>query len=329
MTTTPTIEGATEAKARRAPRKRQASILFDAPGPRARVRNLILSVISALVLLGIGYVIYAELASKDQFEGRLWEPFRRGDTWTEFVIPGLLGTLYAAVLGSVLALLFGIIFGLGRLSDHWWIRIPSGAVVEFFRAIPLLILIFFVFQVPPTIADGLNRQLPEISPFAAVVTGLMLYNGSVLAEVFRAGIQSIPKGQSEAAYALGLRKGGVMRLILLPQAITAMMPAIVAQLVVLLKDSALGSIIAYEELLTMGFNQMKAQFGNVLASAVIVTVIYILINMSLGYVAALLEKRSRRSRKSSARTLGAGVGAPPAVGMSASEQPPGEGQRTT
>jgi glutamate transport system permease protein len=323
MTTTTIDGGTTEARPPRKARKQELSILFDAPGPRARVRNAVLSVISVVALLAIAYAIYAALESKDQFAGRLWEPYTQADTWTQFVIPGLLGTLYAAVLGSVLALLFGIVFGLGRLSDHWWIRVPSGAVVEFFRAIPLLILIFFVFQVPPTIATGLQRQFPEISPFAAVVIGLMLYNGSVLAEVFRAGIQSIPKGQSEAAYSMGLRKGGVMRLILIPQATTAMMPAIIAQLVVLLKDSALGSIIAFEELLDMGFNQIKNQYGNVLAAAVVITIIYIAINMSLGYLATRLEQRSRRSRKSSARTLGTGVGAPPAAGMSAGAQPGG------
>ncbi|MFD0854409.1 amino acid ABC transporter permease, partial [Actinomadura adrarensis] len=285
-------------------KSREASVLFDAPGPRARVRNNIITVVAVLVFAAIGYLVYARLDKADQFQARLWDPFLRADTWTQFIIPGLWGTLRAAILGSVLALLFGVVFGLGRLSDHRSIRILSGAVVEFFRAIPLLLLIFFVFYVPPAVMDGLNRQFPEISPFAAVVVGLMLYNGSVLAEVFRAGILSIPKGQSEAAYAMGLRKGGVMRLILLPQATTAMMPAIIAQLVVLLKDSALGYIIAYEELLNAGFQQMKVQYANVFASAVVIAVIYIALNMSLDRIATWLERRSRRSRKSSARTLG-------------------------
>ncbi|KAB2345635.1 amino acid ABC transporter permease [Actinomadura rudentiformis] len=311
------------AKPRKA-KKSEPSVLFDAPGPRARVRNNIIAVVGTLILLAIAYVIFARLQKEDQFDGKLWDPYLEAETWTEYVFPGLVGTLYAAALGSVLAVLFGVIFGLGRLSDHRWVRIPSGAVVEFFRAIPLLILMFFVFSGPPTIATAFNREFIEITPFMAVVIGLTLYNGSVLAEVFRAGIQSIPKGQSEAAYAIGLRKNGVMRLILVPQATTAMMPAIISQLVVLLKDSALGSIIAYEELLNKGFYQMKANFGNAVPALVITAAIFILINMALGYLATWLERRSRRSRKSAAKTMGTGVGAPPAPGMSVTGQTTGE-----
>jgi len=302
-------------KPRRA-KKSEASLLFDAPGPRARARNNIIAVVGALILLGIIYLIYARLDQKNQFSGKLWHPYVESETWTKFVIPGLLATLYAAAIGSVAALIFGVVFGLGRLSDHRWVRIPAAAIVEFFRAIPLLILIFFVFSVPPTIATAFDREIPEITPFMAVVVGLTLYNGSVLAEVFRAGILSIPKGQSEAAFALGLRKNGVMRLVLVPQAVTAMMPTIVAQLVVLLKDSALGQIIAYSELLDKGFYQMKANYGNAIAAVLVTGAIYIAINISLGFLANRLERRSRRSRKSTATTMGGGIGAPPAVGMS-------------
>ncbi|GAA2575820.1 amino acid ABC transporter permease [Actinomadura fulvescens] len=285
------------------------------------MRNNIVSVFALVIFAAIAYTVYAKLNAEGQFAGKLWKPFVQADTWTEFIIPGLWGTLKAALMATLLALLLGVALGLGRLSDHWWIRLPAGAVVEFFRAIPLLILMFFIFQGPPTIANALDREIPEITPFLAVVFGLTLYNGSVLAEIFRAGILSIPKGQSEAAYAMGLRKNGVMRLILVPQATTAMMPAIVAQLVVLLKDSALGSIIAYEELLNKGFNQIKSQYGNVVASLVVVSIIYIAINMALGHLATRLERRSRRSRKSSAETLAPGsVSA--AVGMGNAPAPP-------
>jgi glutamate transport system permease protein len=284
----------------------QASPLFDAPGPRAIVRNRVITLVSVIVLLSIAYVIIKRMNEADQFQGKLWRPFLEADVWTTFIIPGLLGTLKATVLAAVLALLFGAIFGLGRLSDHRWIRVPSGAVVEFFRAIPLLLLIFFIFSGPATIANGLNREFPQISAFTAVVVGLMLYNGSVLAEVFRAGINAVPRGQSEAAYAIGLRKNGVMRLVLLPQAVTAMMPAIVSQLVVLLKDSALGYIVAYEELTNKGFRQVGANFGNLIPAAIVVTIIYIAMNLALSYLAHWLERRSRRSRKSAATTLSAG-----------------------
>jgi glutamate transport system permease protein len=299
----------------------QVSALFDTPGPRARVRNNIITLVSALVLLAIGYAIYARMSDAGQFQGKLWTPFLRADVWTEFILPGLWGTLKVTALAAVLALLFGVIFGLGRMSDHGWIRIPAGAVVEFFRAIPLLLLIFFVFSGPATIANALNREFPDISAFTAVVVGLMLYNGSVLAEIVRAGINAVPKGQSEAAYAIGLRKNGVMRLVLVPQATTAMMPAIVSQMVVLLKDSALGWIVAYEDLLNAGFRVVGANFGNLIPAAIVITVIYIAMNVALSYLAHWLERRSRRSRKSAATTLSADpVTAVPDAGIAPTER---------
>lgn len=292
----------------------QTSVLFDAPGPRARLRNNIITLISAIVLLAIAYVVIARLKDQGQLAGKLWKPFTQGDVWTKQIIPGLEGTLKAAALAAVLALVFGVVFGLGRLSDHRLIRIPCAGIVEFFRAIPLLIMIFFAQAGPPAIMDSFGRTIPPISAFTALVAGLTLYNGSVLAEIFRSGINSIPKGQSEAAYAIGLRKGGVMLRILVPQAVTAMMPAVVSQLVVLLKDTALGYIVAYNDLLNAGVRQVSNNFGNLIPSAIVIAAIYICINLALSYFAVWLEKRSRRNRKSAARTMGAGIGAPPAVG---------------
>ncbi|MEV6984324.1 amino acid ABC transporter permease [Sphaerisporangium sp. NPDC051017] len=283
------------------------SVLFDAPGPRARLRNNILTLMSAVVLLAIAYVVIKGLADKGQFEGRLWEPFLQAQVWTGQIIPGIVATLEAALLSAALALVFGVLFGLGRLSDHAWIRVPAAAVVEFFRAIPLLLLIFFAQAGPATIS-GYTVSVPA---FAAVVIGLTLYNGSVLAEVFRAGVLSVPRGQSEAGYSLGLRKSGVMRLILLPQATTAMMPAIVSQMVVLLKDTALGWVIAYEELLNYGLKQIPSNFGNLIPSAIVISLVYIAINLALSYVANRLERRGRRNSKTTATV----VGAPTAVGM--------------
>lgn len=325
----------------------QPSVLFDAPGPRARVRNNILTAVSAVAVAGVLALVILKLKDEGQLDSELWKPFTRGDVWAELIWPGLKNTLGAAAVGSVLAVLFGAVFGLARLSDHWWIRLPAGAVVEFFRAIPLLILIFLAFFVPPTvsptIADGplgnvqrvlvqnffsifgveINAGTVTVPAFAALVFGLVMYNGSVLAEVIRAGVLSVPRGQSEAAYAIGLRKNGVMRLILLPQAITAMMPAIVSQIVVLLKDTALGFIIAFQELLSAGFKIIPANFFNLIPSAIVVSIIYISINLALSYLANLLERRSRRSRKTSAITMGAG-GAPPPPGMSVTGMATGE-----
>lgn len=319
---------------------KEANVLFDIPGPRARKRNRLLSVLVSVVLLVLLGALIWRLEDKGQFQKHLWTPFTEWTVWRHLLLPGLMNTLKAAVVATVLALLFGAVFGLARLSDHWWIRVPAGAVVEFFRGIPLLILIFLAFFVPnkisPAIAESQLGQLQRMSvdyfffifgvesnagvvtvpAFAAVVFGLVMYNGAVLAEIVRAGVLAVPKGQSEAAYSVGLRKNGVMRLVLLPQAVTAMMPAIVSQIVVLLKDTALGFIIAYGEFLQAGFKQVPANYSNnVLQAGIVVAIIYIAMNMSLSRLATWLEGRSRRSRRTSAETLGTS-GPPPPPGMS-------------
>jgi glutamate transport system permease protein len=275
-----------------------SSVLFDVPGPRARLRNHALTALGVIGVAAVVYYVYSGFDEKGQWDGKIWAPFTEATTWADYIIPGLLGTLKAAGLGAVCALVFGAVFGLARLSDHRWVRVPAGAVVETFRAIPLLLLIFFLFYLAPSVFGSGDYTL------VALVAGLTLYNGSVLAEVVRAGVLSVPKGQSEAAYSIGLRKGGVMRVVLLPQAVTAMMPAIVSQLVVLLKDTALGYIIAYEDLLNYGFKIIPAVFfGSLVPAAIVIGIIYIGLNMALSTLATWLEKRSRRSRKTSARPI--------------------------
>ncbi|MEI8411015.1 MULTISPECIES: amino acid ABC transporter permease [unclassified Kribbella] len=268
-----------------------SAVLYDVPGPRARARNRILNVVVILGLLAvIGWVLF-RLNESGQFAERRWIQFTYSSIQQE-LWNGLLNTLKAAGLAAVLALLFGAVFAAARISDHWWFRAPATFVVELFRAIPLLILMFFFYY--GSLQYGLG-----LTPFWAVVFGLTLYNGSVLAEIFRAGIAAVPKGQREAAYATGLRKNQVVRLILLPQAITSMLPAIVSQLVVLLKDTALGFIITYAELLYVA-KQMggRLQYGfPYIPTYIVVAVIYIGLCSLLSVLARWLEGRSRRQRK--------------------------------
>jgi glutamate transport system permease protein len=268
-----------------------SAVLYDVPGPRARARNRILNAVVIVALLAvIGWVAY-RLNESGQFAERRWIQFTYSSIQQE-LWNGLLNTLKAAGLAAVLALLFGAVFAAARISDHWWFRAPATVVVELFRAIPLLILMFFFYY------GSLQFKL-GLTPFWAVVFGLTLYNGSVLAEIFRAGIAAVPKGQREAAYATGLRKNQVVRLILLPQAITSMLPAIVSQLVVLLKDTALGFIITYAELLYVG-KQMggRLQYGfPYIPTYIVIAVIYIGLCSLLSILARYLEGRSRRQRR--------------------------------
>ena len=278
------------------------TVLYDVPGPRARRRNRLLTVIFAVAFAAIVAVVVWKLDQKNQWTAQKWKPFRRGDIWTSHIIPGVEGTLKAAAIAAVLALLFGITFGIARISDHWWISLPAGTVVEFFRAIPLLLLIFFASYAPGAATNFAWNP----SALQAVVFGLTMYNGSVLAEVVRAGINAIPKGQSEAGYAVGLRKGQLMRLILMPQAITAMMPAIVSQLVILVKDTALGTIIAYDNL-TSNVSILQNLYTNAIPAAIVIACVYIPINLALSSVAIRLERRNRRRSRTVATPAVAGA----------------------
>ncbi|MEW2162312.1 amino acid ABC transporter permease [Streptomyces sp. NPDC007084] len=275
------------------------SVLYDAPGPRAKRRNVLLSVVFFVLLALILWWIWTAMDDKNQLKWDLWEPFTTADAWRTYLWPGLLGTLKAAALSMVIALPLGAVFGIARLSDHRWVRVPAGAVVEFFRSIPVLLLMLFANELYSRSAGIAS----EDRPFYAVVTGLVLYNASVLAEVVRAGILALPRGQTEAAYAIGLRKGQTMGSILLPQAVTVMLPAIVGQLVVIVKDTALGGVmIGYQELLTAR-STLAANYANVIQSFIVVAVIFIIVNFAITSFASWLEGRLRRAKKSTGAVL--------------------------
>ncbi len=265
-----------------------AAALFDAPGPRGRRRILLGTLAGALVLTAVIAVVVQRLADTGQFRGIFWEPFTRSGV-QQILLRGLGATLRAAGVALVLALVLGLVLAVGRLSERWLFRQVSSVTVEFFRALPLVLLIFFAFL-------GLPQLGLDVGGFGALVIGLTLYNGSVLAEIFRAGINAVPRGQTEAAYSLGLRKGAVTRLILIPQAVRTMLPTIISQLVVLLKDSALGFIVAYPELLRSG-RRIYTNIGNVIPTAIVVGTIYVVINLALAQIATTLERRQRRERR--------------------------------
>ena len=275
-----------------------SSVLYDVPGPRAIVRNRILGVITVLVVAAvIGFFVW-RLAATGQFSAEKWAAFTYTNVWIQIGL-ATLRTLGAFAVAAVGALALGFILALGRLSLHRWVRWPAGALVEVLRAIPVLIFMFLLYYGLPVL--GIRME-----PYWAVVIALIAYNGSVLAEVIRAGVESLPRGQSEAGYAIGLRKSGVMRLILLPQAIRAMLPVIIAQLVVTLKDTALGFIITYPELLFYArFIGSQSTLGSpIVPATIIVGAIYIGLCLILSAVATLVERRLRRSARTT-RVAGA------------------------
>ena len=277
-----------------------SSVLYDTPGPRAKRRNILLSVLFTILLALLMWWVWLKMDDKNQLEWNLWEPFTTSEAWTTYLLPGLGDTLKAAAISMLIALPLGAVFGIARMSDHAWVRGAAGTVVEFFRAIPVLLLMLFANEFYVRSTDISSEQ----RPLYAVVTGLVLYNASVLAEIVRAGILSLPKGQTEAAYAVGLRKGQTMTSVLLPQAVTAMLPAIVSQLVVIVKDTALGGVmLGFTELLNSR-STLAANYANVIPSFIVVGIIFIVLNFLLTSFAGWLEQRLRRSKKSTGAVLG-------------------------
>jgi glutamate transport system permease protein len=274
-------------------------VLFDLPGPRARRRQRLGSALGlALVLALVGLALW-RLGANGQLEAERWAIlFDPATNVPQRLLEALVNTLKVAAVAMVAATVLGALLAVGRLSEHAWLRAPVVTVIEFFRAVPLLVLILFCFLFLPQVGVSL-------SAYGALALGLTLYNMAVLAEIIRAGILSVDRGQSESAYALGLRKWQVMSFVLVPQAVRRMLPVLVAQLVVLLKDSSLGFIVGYMELLrtsrslveTLNFSfGPKYTFQLYVAAALI----YILVNVLLSQLAKYIERRTSRSPKATA-----------------------------
>jgi glutamate transport system permease protein len=267
-----------------------ASVLFDAPGPRARVRNRVISAVTIIIAALIAWVVVTRLADKGQLTAQKWQPFLTSGLWKTYVLPGIQGTLTAAALSIVLAGILGFLLGVGRLSHIAAIRVPCGVIVEFFRAVPVLIMMIFAYFLYAQYDTFPSKHLA----LAGVVTGLTLYNGAVIAEIVRAGVRALPRGQSEAASALGLNWGQTMRSILLPQAVTSMLPVLVSQLVVVLKDTAIGYQITFVEMVRQG-TVVGSSYGNYIPALIVIAVLMISINFALSAAATRLERRLRRS----------------------------------
>ena len=265
-----------------------ASVLFDNPGPKAIIRHRILAVLTVLVVGAIFAFVVLRLAESGQFTAEKWRLFTF-PLVHERIIEALLSTLTAFGIAAVLSLVLGFVLAIGRLSSRRWISFPCLLFTELFRAVPVLILMMIVYYGLPPLG------VTWVTPIVAVVTGLTLYNGSVFAEIFRAGVQSLPHGQSEAAYALGMSKGQVMRTILLPQAFRAMLPITLSQLVVVLKDTALGFIVTFQELLFLAkFYGGQLDYGSPIIPSTIVTgAIYIILCLLLAGLAKIIEVRTR------------------------------------
>jgi glutamate transport system permease protein len=268
-----------------------SSVLYDVPGPVARRRARIGSVVGGLVVLALLVLAVRYAAGRGIFESDRWDVLyappknqTAADVWRSMVVQGLGATLKAAALAAPMALVLGLVLALWRTARVRWVRLPAIAVVELFRGLPVLLMMLFGLL-------GFGW-----SAFAAVVFGLVAYNMAIIAEILRAGLASLPKGQAEAAYAVGLTRGQTLLTILLPQAVRTMLPSLIAQLVVLLKDSSLGFIVGYPELLKSIQNNAQF-FGNAyyISLFVVGAGIYLAVNIALSRLAVRIGRRSTKT----------------------------------
>lgn len=261
--------------------------LFDAPGPKAKRHILIGSILGGLLILAAVVYALGELSSRGQLNADKWSPFLTNPELQAFLFTGFVNTIKVAVVSLVLAMIMGIGLGVGRLSPSPLVRVPCTVFLEVVRGAPVLLSMLFLFLAFPL---AFRIELPA---FWTVVVALTLYNGAVIAEIVRAGVLTLPRGQREAALAIGLRWGQTMRLILLPQALRVMLPSLVSQLIVLIKDSALGFIVGYQEL-TAQAQSAALLLNSPLQTFVVIGLIYVLINSVLSAVSGFISSRQQR-----------------------------------
>jgi glutamate transport system permease protein len=281
-----------------------ARVLFDEPGPRGRARIRLFTVLGLIVIAALLALALWQFGRNGQLGLSRWAPFVQV-SYLRFLWQGVVGTIVATALAAVISFPLGVVLALGRLSKRPILRRPAIGYIELFRGIPLLLLIYaFLLALP---RFGINLPI-----LWKLVVPIVLVNVAVLAEIFRAGILAVDRGQYEAAAAIGLREGTAMRTVILPQAVRLVIPTLVTQLVALLKDSTLGYVVSYPELMKQG-NNLTVYTHLLIQTYLIVAAIYVVVNVALSRLAGWLERRlGTRVRRNVARAEPAAA-APPTM----------------
>lgn len=285
-------------------------ILFDTPGPKGRRRLRVASITASAGVAAVAYLVFSRFDHAGQLAAARWRPFTQ---WSiiHFLLVGLGTTLASAGVAAAVALPLGLVVAVGRLSQARAVRLAAAAYAELFRAVPLLILIYIFLLALP--AYGI--RLPG---FWQLTVPLIISSGATLAEIFRSGILSVERGQTEAAYSIGLSRPQALRIVVVPQAVRRLSPAIVSQLVALLKGTSLGYVVSYGELLNQG--EILGEYShNLIQTYLVVALLYVMVNASLSRLARYLETRqSRRGRRT---RRGRDAGEAMAVGLTPGRWP--------
>lgn len=256
-------------------------ILFGAPSPQARKITQAVSLIAAAGLIALAAGVVWRFHSAGQLEARFWEFFAWPTTWA-FLAKGLLGTLASSAMAAVIALSLGLVLLAGRLARPRIVRWPSITVIEFLRGTPTLLLIYVCFLVLP--AAGI-----KLGTYWMLTLPIGLSTAAVVAEVYRAGVLAVPRGQTDAARSLGLTEVQVFRFVVFPQALRYIVPALVAQLVIVVKDTTFGYIVTYGELM-QNAKVLIANYHALVPVYLVVAVLYCLVNYAISRASRRLNR---------------------------------------
>ena len=269
------------ARTQTAPSARTA--LYEAPGPRAKRRITVGTAVSAVLLALLAALVVRQFYVTGQLAPRYWSFLLEWPTW-RFLLQGFVGTVEVALTAGAISLVLGLALMLGRTSGIALLSALCRVVTDFFRGVPSLLLIYFFFLVVPQY----GIQMPA---FWMLTLPVALAASGVLAEVFRAGVNAVPKGQVEAALSIGLSPAKTMRKIVLPQAIRYVIPSLIAQLVVVVKDTTVAYVVSYPDLM-QNARVLITNYDALLSMYLVVAVIYVLINFAINKASVYVAHRT-------------------------------------
>lgn len=258
--------------------------LYERPGPKTRKRIAIFTAITiVLIVILLGVVIY-QFYINGQLDKKYWYFFLRLSTW-RFIGKGLIGTVEAAVLAGIMTFILGFLYMIARISPYKILNLIGTALIEFTRGVPTLLFVYFFFLVAPQFGVNLPSILRISLPVAISASG-------IVAEVLRTGINAIPKGQREAALSLGLTNVKVFLKIVFPQAFRYVIPSLISEMVIVVKDTTFAYVVNFPDLL-QNAKVFVSNYDALLPIYLLVAVIYILINYALNKLAVYFNERNK------------------------------------
>lgn len=258
--------------------------LYEAPGPKARKRIAVATALSLVALAAVLGLVIRQFYITGQLDGKYWRLFTQYTTW-RFIGRGLAGTVKVALAASVLTFCMGMLLMLGRISGCRPLQWISTALIEFSRGVPTLLFIYFFFLVAPQF----GLKLPAFWKIAAPVA---ISAAGVVAEVLRSGVNAVPKGQREAAMSLGMGRGSVFFKIVFPQAFRYVIPALISEIVIVLKDTTFAYVVNYADLM-QNAKVLISNYDALLSVYLVAAVIYILINYALNKISVAVARRGK------------------------------------